>query len=77
MLDQCTWCCCVPMQTGMPCAALPPMQREPLRLRNNWAVACVFFAMWDALLVALVWWAIKRFGGPELKHWRVSPSGLV
>ncbi|KAI7837408.1 hypothetical protein COHA_008775 [Chlorella ohadii] len=45
-------------------------EREPLRLRNNWGMACVFFAMWDALLLALGWWAIKRFGGPGLRHWR-------
>ncbi|PRW05796.1 hypothetical protein C2E21_9540 [Chlorella sorokiniana] len=46
------------------------VMREPLRLRNNWGMAFVFFAMWDALLLALGWWAIKRFGGPGLKHWR-------
>ena len=52
-----------------------PVQHEPLRLRNNWGMACVFFAMWDALLLALGWWAIKRFGGHELKSWRVSYRG--
>ncbi|EFN53849.1 hypothetical protein CHLNCDRAFT_14586, partial [Chlorella variabilis] len=31
-------------------------EREPLRLHKNWGMAIVFFAMWDALLLALVWW---------------------
>lgn len=58
-----------------PCRPRPrpcPAQREPLRLSNNWGMAAAFFLMWDALLLALLWWAVKRFGSPSVRQWRVS-----
>ena len=59
------------------CPLVCRAQREPLRLHKNWGMALLFFAMWDALLLALGWWAIKRFGGPGLRHWRVRIARYV
>lgn len=35
-------------------------------------MAAAFFLMWDALLLALLWWGLKRFGSSSLRQWQVS-----
>ncbi|PRW05805.1 PF06803 family [Chlorella sorokiniana] len=55
-------------------------EREPLRLHKNWGMALLFFAMWDALLLALVWWSCQHYGSPSVQRyqiWIVVGCGLV
>lgn len=55
----------------LPSAALSHPQREPLRLHKNWGMALLFFAMWDALLLFLVWWSCQHFGSPAVQQYQV------
>lgn len=70
----CIACVFVSRRSWQIAAALPPMQREPLRLHKNWAMALLFFAMWDALLVALVWWSCHHWGSPAVFQYQVRPA---
>ena len=59
------------------CPLVCPAQREPLRLHKNWGMALLFFAMWDALLLALVWWSCQHFGSPAVQQYQVRPWQAV
>lgn len=60
-------------------APLPPRpraQHEPLRLHKSWGTALLFFAVWDACLLALAWWACGHFGGAgPLQQHKVRRAG--
>lgn len=46
-------------------------QHERIRLGSNWGAAAAFFLMWDVALLALAWWALKRFAAPGVRQYKV------
>ncbi|KAI3431275.1 hypothetical protein D9Q98_004336 [Chlorella vulgaris] len=63
-------------------AARERAKREPLRLRKNWGMALLFFAIWDVTLLWLVWflcsWVGKSHAGIQpYKVWIMAGTGVL